>query len=574
MEKLNIKIFQVNRLAFTAAKKEYIICILLYLLMSGNVFLNLYYSEYNMNLAYDLLNRKITFANSAIGIAGFTIGMICFSILNTIKKYIENKLILKFSYNIEYNLDEQLSKISWEYFETHDINLKIHETRTKGLDSMKSILRNSLYYISIIPLIFIYLYYLFRIYWIFVLVYFILFFLFNKKAQSLYKILGELWENTKEKSQKQEYLFKLTGDMTEHQEYKFYRMYHYISNKWDQEFENEYKITSGIYRKTEILNKLASVLYNIPRILILLVTMYEVAVGKHDVGIIIAINSVLTSITNMIMQIQENIQDDIVNSYFVRIYNEILGFITSEDRIKVENTDIVFRNITYSYPQSNVFALKNINLTIKKGEKIFIVGTNGSGKTTFTNLILSLIQNYEGILMTPSLKKISVITQEFLEYQGTVRDNILLNNKNISDPEIWEILKKVGLYDYIYGLPDKLNTFLGHLENGIQLSKGQWQKIAMARLLAKKDASIWILDEPTAHLDPLSEIEVYNLVKNLAGDRTVIFISHRLGFSKDADRVIVFDKGRIVEEGTHDALIQNTTSYYSKLYLGQLEWYI
>ena len=141
MEKLNIKIFQVNRLAFTAAKKEYIICILLYLLMSGNVFLNLYYSEYNMNLAYDLLNRKITFANSAIGIAGFTIGMICFS--DTIKKYVENKLILKFSYNIEYNLDEQLSKISWEYFETHDINLKIHETRTKGLDSMKSILKNS-----------------------------------------------------------------------------------------------------------------------------------------------------------------------------------------------------------------------------------------------------------------------------------------------------------------------------------------------------------------------------------------------------------------------------------------------
>lgn len=85
-----------------------------------------------------------------------------------------------------------------------------------------------------------------------------------------YKDNISAWENTKEKSQKQEYLFKLTGDMTEHQEYKFYRMYHYISNKWDQEFENEYKITSGIYRKTEILNKLASVLYNIPRCFILI----------------------------------------------------------------------------------------------------------------------------------------------------------------------------------------------------------------------------------------------------------------------------------------------------------------
>lgn len=128
MKKLNIKIFEVNRLAFTVAKKEYIICILLYLLMSGNVFLNLYYSEYNMNLAYKLLNGKVSFDNSVIGIAGFTIGMICFSILDTIKKFVESKLILKFSYNIEYNLNEQLSKISWEYFETHDINLKIHET--------------------------------------------------------------------------------------------------------------------------------------------------------------------------------------------------------------------------------------------------------------------------------------------------------------------------------------------------------------------------------------------------------------------------------------------------------------
>ena len=181
MKKLNIKIFEVNRLAFTVAKKEYIICILLYLLMSGNVFLNLYYSEYNMNLAYKLLNGKVSFNNSVIGIAGFTIGMICFPILDTIKKFVESKLILKFSYNIEYNLNEQLSKISWEYFETHDINLKIHETRTKGLDSMKSILKNSLYYISIIPLIFIYLYYLFRIYWIFVLIYFSCFFCSIKK---------------------------------------------------------------------------------------------------------------------------------------------------------------------------------------------------------------------------------------------------------------------------------------------------------------------------------------------------------------------------------------------------------
>lgn len=100
MKKLNIKIFEVNRLAFTVAKKEYIICILLYLLMSGNVFLNLYYSEYNMNLAYKLLNGKVSFDNSVIGIAGFTIGMICFSILDTIKKFVESKLILKFSYNM------------------------------------------------------------------------------------------------------------------------------------------------------------------------------------------------------------------------------------------------------------------------------------------------------------------------------------------------------------------------------------------------------------------------------------------------------------------------------------------
>lgn len=164
--------------------------------------------------------------------------------------------------------------------------------------------------------------------------------------------------------------------------------------------------------------------------------------------------------------------------------------------------------------------------------------------------------------------------QDFVQYQMTIRNNIEIGDieKRFTDDEIWEIIDKVGLRETVSAFEKGIDTPLGQLENGIELSKGQWQRLAVARLLANPKKMLWILDEPTAYLDPLSEIEIYNLIYDLAGERTVLFISHRLGFAKKADRIVVFDNGRITKVGTHRELIEQGGSY-AKMYSAQESWY-
>ena len=122
-------------------------------------------------------------------------------------------------------------------------------------------------------------------------------------------------------------------------------------------------------------------------------------------------------------------------------------------------------------------------------------------------------------------------------------------------------------------LPQGIDTMLGQLQEGMDLSKGQWQRIAIARLLANPEAKIWVLDEPTAYLDPISEIEIYDLIYELAGERIVLFISHRLGFAKRTDRIIVFEDGKVAEEGNHTQLLERD-GIYAEMYKMQETWYI
>ena len=136
-----------------------------------------------------------------------------------------------------------------------------------------------------------------------------------------------------------------------------------------------------------------------------------------------------------------------------------------------------------------------------------------------------------------------------------------------------KILKKVGLYEYVNTLPKGINTELGQLNQGIELSKGQWQRLAIGRLLANEESNVWILDEPTAYLDPITEIQIYDLILSLAGERLIFFISHRLGFAKKANRILLVHNGQIVQNGTHKELMADRCDIYRKMYESQKAWY-
>jgi ABC-type multidrug transport system fused ATPase/permease subunit len=244
--------------------------------------------------------------------------------------------------------------------------------------------------------------------------------------------------------------------------------------------------------------------------------------------------------------------------------------------------EIKFENVNFKYPKSDTYVLKNISFTIKKGEKISVVGLNGAGKTTLIKLICRLYPLEEGVIYVNNIDiskykyssyihKISTVFQDFKLFAYSLRDNISFQK---SDTQIDEILDSIDFKRIVHSYKDGLDTFYGKEfeENGIEMSLGQIQKMAIARCLAK-DASLIILDEPTASLDPISEAEIYEKFAELVKNSTSIFISHRMSSSTFADKILVINEGVIEDFDSHKNLMMKKDSIYCKLFNTQKKNY-
>lgn len=240
---------------------------------------------------------------------------------------------------------------------------------------------------------------------------------------------------------------------------------------------------------------------------------------------------------------------------------------------------IIAKNISYRYPLTKRYVLNNVNLTIKKGEKIAFVGENGTGKTTFIKLLMGLVMPSCGSLLingkesiginpTSRYEECSAVMQDAPRYYTfTVRDNIYLGlvSKERDEEKIDSSIHFAGIEG-----GDK-NILLGKETGGTELSGGQWQKIAIARAVYRQKDFI-ILDEPSCNLDPLAEYTIFKKYLELAMDKTIIYITHRISAAALADRIIVFSNGQIIQDGTHNELIL-MEGEYSRLYREQESWY-
>lgn len=237
---------------------------------------------------------------------------------------------------------------------------------------------------------------------------------------------------------------------------------------------------------------------------------------------------------------------------------------------------IEFRNLSFTYPNEEKSVLKNINFIINNEEKVALVGRNGSGKSTIIKLLLRLYNPTNGNIFLNDVeidkynlsdirKCIGVIFQDYLQYQISVKDNIGYGNiDNISDlKKIKKAAYKGKSNDFIMDLPNKFDSKLGKLyaDMGSELSKGQWQRIALSRAFMNEDASVYILDEPTSSLDIETEYEIYSDFQKMIGNRTCLLVSHRLSTIKKVDRILVLKNGEIVENGNHETLIKNGFEY-------------
>lgn len=279
------------------------------------------------------------------------------------------------------------------------------------------------------------------------------------------------------------------------------------------------------------------------------------------------------------------------NASFLKLIFEFLdipnrmyqGSLTVEKRLD-RDYEIEFRHVSFQYPGSETYALKDVSMKFRIGERLAVVGRNGSGKTTFIKLLCRLYDPTEGEILLNGinirkynyaeyLSVFSVVFQDFKLFSYTLGENVAAKI-NYDSFLAKQCLADAGFGERLNELKDGLNTYLykEFCKRGIDISGGEAQKIALARALYK-DAPFIVLDEPTAALDPVAESEVYSSFDKLAGDKTAIYISHRLSSCRFCDDIAVFDSGQIVQQGSHDVLVSDEGGKYHELWCAQAQYY-
>ena len=338
------------------------------------------------------------------------------------------------------------------------------------------------------------------------------------------------------------------------------------------------------YSMIMLLTDAVSVLF---KALALIITVYVILKGEASIGAFMLVygsihvfSGYLSDISRAFINISENSLHIENWLEYMNLEDEAAG--TESAVSDGKELNIEFHDVRFRYAGSETAALDGLSLDIRQGERIAIVGENGSGKSTFVALLNGLYDDYEGSILVNgkdakeniSTLRSNIVTafQDYGCYELSVRDNINMGGEYTKE-ETRNAAELADALEFIEKLESGFDTEIGsYAENGGNLSGGQWQKIALARTFVNQDARMVILDEPTAALDPYAESVVYQRFVEQVNGQTAIMISHRLGATQFADRILVFDKGKIVEEGSHDKLM-NDKGLYWNMYTSQSRMY-
>ncbi len=281
-----------------------------------------------------------------------------------------------------------------------------------------------------------------------------------------------------------------------------------------------------------------------------------------------------------------------INNEYLAVLYEFLDLPNAmyQGSLPVEKRDdneyeIEFKNVSFKYPGAETFALRNFNLKLNIGKRLAVVGMNGSGKSTMIKLLCRLYDPTEGeiTLNAVDIKKyryneymniFSVVFQDFKLFSFSLGQNVAASTA-MDERQAEYCLNKAGLSEFLSARPRGLDTplYKDFEEDGIEISGGEAQKIALARALYK-NAPFIVLDEPTAALDPIAEFEIYSKFNEIVGDKTAIYISHRLSSCRFCDDIAVFNEGELVQRGSHNTLIADEKGKYYELWNAQAQYYI
>lgn len=369
-----------------------------------------------------------------------------------------------------------------------------------------------------------------------------------------------------------------------------------FKEKYDDAFAAYYKGLRKIILRESLMQIAVSLIYVLASGALFGYVAYNVVFsGTGEIGDWSLYTGALTSITGYVSTIVTSTATIYEGTLFIE---NMLDFmkepstvvpIIDEPLIPKRNCahTVEFKNVSFRYPGTERDVIKNVNLTLQTDRSVILVGLNGAGKTTLLKLLMRLYDPTEGVILldgrdireydTEKLYDIyGIIFQDFGKYADTAEENIRFGDirGNHSESDVMAAAKFGNAHDFIEELPRGYDTPLTRMfeENGIELSGGQWQKLSIARAFYKK-SEILIMDEPTASLDPLAEQDVLDRFAELSRGKISVFVSHRLSGARVAGQIIVLEGGEIVEEGTHDELMEKRGRYHL-LFTTQADRYI
>ncbi|MDD2432083.1 MAG: ABC transporter ATP-binding protein [Firmicutes bacterium] len=365
-----------------------------------------------------------------------------------------------------------------------------------------------------------------------------------------------------------------------------------VNQRWLEKYETSRKINMKVRLKYYIRMKGSSLITVFLSLAITGVLLVPLSQGTITVGMFM---SLVTGTLNLIQMMSWNLSYTMSelakNREYLKDLTMFFGLSETEgalslpqEKDSVAFDSIEFENVSFKYPGTEKYVLKDFSLRLDKNLHYAFVGTNGAGKTTVTKLLTGMYNNYEGKILInkkelrqytqAELKTFfAVVYQDFAKYYISLKDNISLGNVlELNDAAINRVASVIGLNSTIGDLHSGIDTPLGKIkENGVDLSGGQWQKVAIARALYNP-AQIRILDEPTAALDPVAESSIYEMFGKISKGKSTIFITHRLGAAKLADEIIVIDEGKVREQGSHKELLE-LNGIYAEMFNAQRSWY-
>jgi ATP-binding cassette subfamily B protein len=387
------------------------------------------------------------------------------------------------------------------------------------------------------------------------------------------------------------YGHELYSDSARAKDVRLYRQDRFADREMQKLQDNNEK-DNGLLRTMSSCQSRLVLFKGICACLCYLLVVAKAGLGAFAVGSIVQYVGALIKMVESFGELSDVISENkIYTEHLEHLYEYLdipnrknTGSVHIDESILKTGCEIEFKNVSFKYPNSDNYVLKNINTKLKTGMKQAFVGQNGAGKTTFVKLLCRLYDPSEGQILLNGrdireydydeyLKVFSFVFQDFKLLAFTLGQNIAADT-DVDAKKATECIGKAAFSERFKGMSQGLDTYLYKdvSEKGVQISGGEAQKIALARALYK-DSPIIVLDEPTAALDPIAEEEIYGNFSNITDDKTAIYISHRLSSCRFCDEITVFDNGGIVQKGTHESLVKDEGGKYAELWNAQAKYY-